>query len=352
MYGVFSKMTSAPKIQLKNMSLEEMEAFFLEIGEKPFRARQLFKWIWQKRVQSFEEMTDLSKDLHSKLKGMCSIQLSHIETPPDLFTNEAGKHLIRFNDGRSVETVIIPDENRLTVCVSSQVGCAMNCDFCQTGKMGLIRQLSAGEIVDQLFHIQSILTERVTNIVFMGMGEPFHNYDEVIKAAYIMNHDLAFKIGARKITISTSGLIPEIIRFTDDGHRFKLAVSLNGTTDEQRVKLMPLNKKWPMQQLIDVIKRYNEISHNAMMFEYVLLANVNDDLEDAKRLIHIAEKVFCKVNLIPYNETSGPFQRPSNNRIQAFYKAVNIGKFPVIIRWSKGADNNAACGQLSTSVDN
>jgi 23S rRNA (adenine2503-C2)-methyltransferase len=216
--------------------------------------------------------------------------------------------------------------------------------------MGLKRNLSSGEIADQLLHVRRFSDRPITNIVFMGMGEPFHNYDQVIRAANILNSDLGFAHGARKITISTSGMVPQIIRFADEGLRYKLAVSLNASNDLGRTQIMPINKKWPITDLIKACKHYTQSSKNMLTFEYVLLNEVNDGIGDAKRLLKIANQVFCKVNVIPYNEVAEGYARPSKKRITTFLDTLEGSQFPVTVRWSQGDDIDAACGQLSTAA--
>lgn len=348
-WSVFS-IVSTEKLQLKNFSLAEMESWMVDQGEKPFRARQLFQWIWDKGIQTFPEAANLSKTFIETLDQTCTLEISEVSQVQTSNTQGTSKFLIRLTDGQFVETVLIPEERRLTVCLSSQVGCALDCDFCATGKMGLKRNLTSGEICDQLLHVRRFADRPITNIVFMGMGEPFHNYDEVMKAAAIINHETGFGIGARKITISTSGLVPQIRRFADEGHRYKLAVSLNSSDDLTRNRVMPINKKWNIETLIDACKYYVELSRNMFTFEYVLMEGVNDDLEDAHRLKTIANQVFCKVNLIPYNEVVGEYKRPSNNRIHRFLEEMADAGFPVTVRWSQGDDIDAACGQLSTAA--
>jgi 23S rRNA (adenine2503-C2)-methyltransferase len=337
-------------IQLKNFSLEELEAWVQTRGQKAFRGRQLFQWIWEKGAQSFSEFTNLPNSFVEELEATCSLDLSSVHQVQTSESQGTSKFLIRLNDGKYVETVLIPETKRVTVCLSSQVGCALDCDFCATGKMGLKRNLSSGEIADQLLHVRRFSHRPITNIVFMGMGEPFHNYDQVIRAANILNADLGFQHGARKITISTSGMVPQIRRFTEEGHRFKLAVSLNASEDQTRTQVMPINKKWDIAELIKACQNYTKVSSNMLTFEYVLLNEINDTIEDAKRLRQIANQVFCKVNVIPYNEVAEGYQRPSNNRINHFLDALKDTQFPVTVRWSQGDDIDAACGQLSTAA--
>ncbi len=340
-------MSNTP-VQLKNFSQLELENWVQTRGEKAFRGRQLFQWIWQKGVEEFKEMTNLSKSLITELEQNCSLNLSTVHQVQTSATQGTSKFLIRLNDGKFVETVLIPEGSRVTVCLSSQVGCALDCDFCATGKMGLNRNLTSGEIADQLLHVRRFSDCPITNIVFMGMGEPFHNYEPVIRAADILNAKLGFAHGARKITISTSGLVPQIRQFADEGHRYKLAVSLNASDDTSRTQLMPVNKKWNIADLVTACQVYTKASSNMLTFEYVLMAGINDNLGDARRLINIANKVFCKVNVIPYNEVAEDYQRPSKTRINKFLEALEGARFGVTVRWSQGDDIDAACGQLST----
>jgi len=347
--GVFSSMSNE-KVILKNFSQAEMEDWFQSLGHKAFRGRQVYKWIWEKGVQSFSEMTNLSKDLIHKLETTSQLEITSVHQKQTSETQGTSKFLIRMHDGRFVETVLIPEARRVTVCLSSQVGCALDCDFCATGKMGLKRNLTSGEIADQLLHVRRFSERPITNIVFMGMGEPFHNYDQVIKAANILNSDTGFAHGARKITISTSGMVPQIKRFADEGHRYKLAISLNASEDESRTKLMPINKKWDITELVKACKYYTELSRNMITFEYVLMEGINDSIGDARRLKKIANQVFCKVNVIPYNEVAEGYRRPSKKRIQRFLEVLEGARFGVTVRWSQGDDIDAACGQLSTAA--
>ena len=348
-HRVFSCMDSG-KIILKNFSQLEMEEWVQTLGQKAFRGRQLFLWIWEKGAESFSEMTNLSKDFIEELETKSQIALTTIHQVQTSESQGTSKFLIRLGDGKFVETVLIPESKRATVCLSSQVGCALDCDFCATGKMGLKRNLTSGEIADQLLHVRRFSDKPITNIVFMGMGEPFHNYDQVIRAADILNSESGFAHGARKITISTSGMVPQIRRFADEGHRYKLAVSLNASDDESRTQIMPINKKWDIATLVKACKHYTETSKNMLTFEYVLMQGVNDGMGDARRLLKIANQVFCKVNVIPYNEVAEGYLRPSKKRIQSFLDVLEGARFGVTVRWSQGDDIDAACGQLSTAA--
>lgn len=341
---------SDSRTQLKNFSQAQLEEWVQTLGEKSFRGRQIFQWLWQKGVQEFSEMGNLPKSFVQELVDRCDLELSTVHQIQTSQTQGTSKFLIRLNDGKFVEAVLIPEAKRVTVCLSSQVGCALDCDFCATGKMGLMRNLTSGEIADQLLHVRRFSERPITNIVFMGMGEPFHNYDQVIKAANILNAELGFAHGARKITLSTSGLVPQIRRFADEGHRFKLAVSLNASEDSSRSALMPINKKWDIAELIKACQYYTKLSSNMLTFEYVLMDGLNDNLGDARRLTKIAEQVFCKVNVIPYNEVVDEYSRPSKKRIETFVEALEGARFGVTVRWSQGDDIDAACGQLSTAA--
>jgi len=335
---------------LRDFSLEELVAYFTSLGEKPFRARQVFQWMWQKGATEFSQMTNISRSLIQRLETIATLDRTEVVFISQSPASETRKLLLRLQDGKTVETVLIPEESRVTVCLSSQVGCGLDCDFCATGKMGLLRNLTAGEITDQLRQVMAISSRPVTNIVFMGMGEPFHNYSAVLKAADMMHDELAYGTGARRITISTSGLVPQIKQFAEENRRYKLAVSLNATVDEQRNVLMPINKKWNISALMDACKYYTEKTHNMLTFEYVLMAGINDTLQDARRLIQIARPVFCKVNVIPYNDINGTYRRPADEKIEAFLQELSKGNFPLTVRWSRGGDIDAACGQLATQT--
>ncbi len=334
------------KIELKGMTVGEIQEALVPLGVEPYRARQIFQWIYNKNATSFEEMTNLSKSLRQKLSEKAKIlTLSPISVR---HSSESGtvKFLFRLPDGNAVESVYIPDQKRRTVCVSSQVGCALKCRFCQTGKMGLKRNLTAGEIVDQVLAIERELGVSVTNVVMMGMGEPFHNYENALRAAELFSHPEGIAIGQRRVTISTAGLVPEIRRFTAEKRRFKLAISLNATTNAKRNFLMPINKKYPLEVLLEAVRDYSRQSRNRVTFEYVLLAGENDSVEDARRLRALLKGIHCKINLIPYNPTGPGFQPPSEEKLEIFIRELLDFPAPVTVRRSRGTDIDAACGQL------
>jgi 23S rRNA (adenine2503-C2)-methyltransferase len=249
-----------------------------------------------------------------------------------------------------IESVLMQEGNRITVCLSSQVGCAMDCDFCATAKMGFQKNLSVGEIVDQFLFLQQESKKKITNVVFMGMGEPFLNYARVIKAADLLNQSDGIDLGARRITISTVGIIPRIKQFSKEGHRYKLAISLNGTTQNQRLQTMPAAKKYPIHKLIDAAKNYYETAKRFPTFEYVLMNNLNDRTTDAENLIKLIGNLPCKVNLIPYNEIGGTYKRPSHDRLTRFINALKNVPFTVTVRWSNGTEIDAGCGQLAVNA--
>ncbi|MDZ7269137.1 MAG: 23S rRNA (adenine(2503)-C(2))-methyltransferase RlmN [candidate division KSB1 bacterium] len=336
--------------KLLGMSREELVAFCLALGEKPFRGRQLFQWIYGRSATSFAEMTNLSLALRARLAETAELAPLEVVQRRLSRKGDAEKLLFRLADGLEVESVMMSEGDRHTLCLSSQVGCPIDCAFCATGKMGLLRNLSAGEIINQLLTAQRVCGRKVTNVVLMGMGEPFNNYEAVIKACQLMADPEGPNLGQRHIVISTSGLIPRIRQFTAEGHKFRLAISLNATTDEVRNRLMPLNRKYPIAELLAAARDYAQQAKQRVTFEYVLLAGVNDSLQDADRLKKLVAGIPCKINLIPYNAVDESFQRPPAGRIEAFYRRLQDLTAPVTLRWSKGDDIDAACGQLWTKA--
>ncbi len=336
-----------PKTNLIGLTLQECEAFAEKIGEKKYRGRQIYKWIYNKNVKSFDEMTDLPISLRDKLKENADV--GHVELA-DLDDNSSSgsvKYVFKLKDNFHIESVYIPDGARKTLCISSQVGCAINCRFCATARLGLKRHLTAGEIVDQVLTIKSMRDEEITNVVFMGMGEPLHNYDNVITAATLLSDINGIGIGPRRITISTSGLADKIERYADEGHKFRLAISLNSPFQEQRAQIMPIGRKWDIDKLLNAVKYYARKSRKIPTFEYVLLAGVNDTKEHAQALKKIVKSVPCKVNLIPYNPAVDTYSRPSEEHVNRFAQWLLPLSAALSVRWSKGDDTNAACGQLA-----
>ena len=343
-----------PKQDIKNFSIKELETFFQEKKIPSFRARQIFKWVYLKQTDSFFEMTDLSKDFRNEADNIFSNP--RLE-PAEIKKSEkdgSEKFLFRLKDGSHIESVLIPEKDHYTLCISSQVGCAQNCSFCMTAKGGLKRNLTTSEIVSQIRDIQKYLldknaegTKRISNIVFMGMGEPLANYDNVVRSIRIItDQDFGLKISRRRVTVSTSGLVPEIEKLGNDT-KIALAVSLNAVTDDLRSQLMPVNKRYPIEDLLTVCKNYPMTKREKITFEYILIKDVNDSFEDAKKLGDILRKVKAKINLIPFNTHPGSdFKRPSREKIEKFGKILMDKGYTVIVRWSKGDDIGAACGQL------
>lgn len=334
---------------IKSFSLEEAENYFLKAGEKRFRAKSLFTWMYEKNAVSFDEMTDFSKDLRKKLSEDFILNPLTLEDCIVSKVDGTEKFLFRTEDGHFIESVFLKndttDEGRLTVCISSQIGCAMGCSFCSTAQIGFIRNLEAGEILDQVCQVRKLTGLKNNNIVFMGMGEPFMNYDNVIKAATILNYSFGFHISVRRITISTCGILPKIERFIDEGHLFNLALSLNDTSSEKRKSFMPVENSWPMQKLADLFARKLPRAHNRLTIEYVMRRD-NISREDARRLKKMFKYSRIKLNLIPLN-TRNPEERPDESMVGDFLKELENVNVPVTVRKSLGLDIDGACGQLS-----
>ena len=331
------------------MSCDELQSWCLEAGQSSYRGQQLFEWMYRHGISSFEDISNMNKPFREYLKNNCIIQTIEVEKMYPSKADKSTKILFRTTDNQFIETISMIDKNRHTVCISSQVGCALDCSFCETGRMGLKRNLSTGEIVDQLILVRENEKQPITNVVFMGMGEPLHNYDSVICAADIFHSPRGFNLAATRITISTVGILPQIQQFINEKQRYKLAISLNAADDEIRTKLMPVNKKWPIADLIRAGKEYSNLKKRKVMFEYVLLKGINDSEDDAQKLAHLLKGIPCKLNIIPYNETNGNYQRSDEKTINRFSEILHNlrNEYRVFIRWSKGQDINAGCGQLA-----
>jgi 23S rRNA (adenine2503-C2)-methyltransferase len=332
------------KTDLKNLTLPALEQFLQGQGKERFRATQVFKWIYQHDARTFEEMTNISKDLRAEL--MATAFISNLETEAMEVGNDGTrKYLFTLSDGASVESVLIPDELRNTLCISSQVGCAMGCRFCLTGTFKLTRNLTTSEIINQIMAVRRDVDIR--NIVMMGMGEPLHNLDNVIPAIKIMIDGNGLQLSNRRVTVSTCGLVPEMERLGREVPNINLAVSLNATTDELRDKIMPVNRTYPLKELLRACREFPLPGRRKVTFEYVMLGGLNDSLEDAKRLLRLISDIPSKVNLIPFNEFEGcGFRAPTRAAIDAFHKYLIDRHVTVITRDSRGSDISAACGQL------
>ena len=329
-------------------NLTDLKKLCEEHGAESFRAKQLFNWLYSNDINGFNDLTNLPKELINILKlDHCIHPLKFVQSTKSN-SELTNKFLFKTSSGSLIESVLMKEDKRVTLCLSTQVGCALDCKFCATAKMGFKENLNSGEILDQYLLIRQKVKKPITNIVFMGMGEPFLNYKNVIKAAHLLHSPDGINMSTKRITISTAGVISKIKKFTKEKEKFKLAISLNGTTNEQRSLIMPITLKNSLDDLLDASKKYTESSNRWLTFEYVLLKECNDTVEDAKRLITLLTEVQrCKLNVIPYNEIDREFQRPNQNQIQAFMNKLRSAQFPVTIRWSKGTDIDAGCGQLA-----
>lgn len=345
------------KRNLKDLTQSEMEDFFGDLGEPKYRAKQVLKWIYARGVSDFDQMTDLSKQLREKLKETAVIPELSLIRASESSSKDTKKYLFELPQGGEVESVQMRylDEmgpGRVAVCISSQVGCAMGCNFCASGVMGLKRHLTTWEIVEQVTRIQNDLRpkgERVANVVFMGLGEPLHNYDEVLRAVKLLNHSEGLGIGMRHLTISTSGLVPQIEQLAGEGIPIRLAISLHAVRDELRSQMMPVNRRWNLDTLMKACAEYYQKTKRRVTFEYILLDSVNDSQEEAEILVGLLKKhkIHSLVNLIPWNPVDDvPYKRSSPQAIRTFQKTVTDAGIKCTVRQEKGADIDAACGQL------
>ncbi len=343
-------------INLYDLSFEEITDFVAELGEKKFRARQLWEWLYLKYARSFDEMTNLSKPLREELVEKATLSIGPIVSEQISSDGQTKKVLFQLADGQFIETVLMKYARRRTLCISTQAGCAMGCVFCATGQMGFFRHLSVGEIVSQVLHFAHELAlsgEHVTNIVMMGMGEPLHNYENTVTAVDRLTDASGFNLGARKITISSVGLVPAIRRYADERRQTPLAISLHAATDEERSKLIPINKRWPIAELMDACRYYIEKTGRRLTFEWALIAYENDTIEQAQALGQLIQGMLCHVNLIPLNPTAGYQGGPSSReRVDSFQ--TELAKFGVssTVRVRRGIDIQAGCGQLRDRVVN
>ena len=338
------------KTDLKALTREEIEAFMKGAGLPQFRTRQLIHWIYERLARSIEGITEFSKQMRDDLSEEAYISnLDLIERQTS--TDGTEKYLFGLEDGETIESVLISEDDRLTLCISTQVGCALGCVFCQTGRLGLKRSLRPHEIVDQVIAVNRLmLPARVTNIVMMGMGEPLANAEAVIEALWRMTKLL--QIPPRRITVSTAGIVPGIRLLGENAPPVNLAISLNATTDSVRNALMPINKTYPIRKIIEACKAFPLQTRRRIMFEYVLLNGVNDTLEDAKRLRRLLQGIPAKINLIPFNPCEGSeFDRPDEKRVLEFQKILMDADILTMVRKSKGQDILAACGQLQAKYD-
>lgn len=331
-------------------TLETLENYFESIGEKKFKAVQVFEWLYKKRVKSFDDMSNVKKDTLEHLKS--EFTFGDIKIVAKREGEDVIKYLFELEDSSKVEAVLMKHDYGNSLCVSTEVGCNMGCTFCESGRMKKVRNLETYEMVLQILKIEEDIKLRISHVVLMGIGEPFDNYENVINFVSIINSGKGIDIGARHITISTCGIIPKIKEFMKDGKQVNLAISLHASNDALRSRIMPINKAYPLNELMEVLKEYISVTGRRVTFEYVLLNEVNDNYENAVELAKLLKGMNCYVNLIPYNETSHiQYKKSSSERILAFYDTLKKNKINVTIRREFGAKLMAACGQLRSSYE-
>lgn len=343
------------KINLKGKTLKELEDFFESIGEESYRAKQIFNWLYQKRVDSFSKMTNLSKLLREKLNEIAKIDSLELVKIQKSKVSNTQKFLFRCEDGSMIESVLIPDQNRLTLCLSTQVGCPLNCQFCATGQMGFKRNLTRSEIVDQFIQVSNPSGEKLTNIVYMGMGEPLLNYENVIKSLLIFSSEFAFDISGKRITVSTVGIPDKIRDFAHQPFRGKLAFSLHSTNEEIRSLIIPINKKYSLKENIEALEYFYQKTKRRITFEYILLKDVNDSPKDIEGLVKLSKRIPSKINIIPFNSIAhinpkgfGAQLKPtSKEEFDRFVENLRKQNLTVFVRNTKGSDIEGACGQLA-----
>lgn len=332
-------------MNLYGLTKEELEQYFVSIGEKKFKATQVFEWLYQKRVTTIEEFSNIKKEVREQLQKDFSLELPKvIKREIDI---DVEKYLFELSDNERIEAVLMRHNYGLSVCVSSQVGCNMGCKFCESGRLKKVRNLEAHEMVGQILVIESLVKERISSVVIMGIGEPLDNYENVIRFIKIINDAKGIQIGARHITLSTCGLIPKIKELSELDIQINLAISLHAPNDHLRSEIMPINKAYPLQELMETIKEYIKKTNRRVTMEYILLKGVNDQKKHAKELANLLRGMNVYVNLIPYNETNHiEFQKSDKETIDAFYRELQKEKIQVTVRREFGSSISAACGQL------
>ncbi len=348
--------TKEKKIQLKGLTLPELQDYFVSIEEPKFRAQQVFNWMYNHLSTDFSEMGNLSKELRQKLTANCELQTLNLVTTQDSQSTGTKKYLFATYDNRKIESVVIPEKNRNTLCISTQVGCPLDCKFCATGLMGYKRNLSAGEVVDQyLLAAKEYGKENITNIVFMGMGEPLLNYETTLKSIEIFTHELTKGLSRKRITVSTAGIAPKILDLADKNLRVKLAFSLHSAFEEIRTQIMPINKKYPLKENVEALKYYAKKTKTRITFEYTMLKDLNDRVKDVKALTALCSSLPSKINIIPFNSInhmnpggiSAELEPTPLDEIHLFADKLRNNNITVMIRETQGDDIAAACGQLA-----
>lgn len=337
-------------MNIYDLTLKDLENYFEKINEKKYRASQVFSWLYEKRVTSFDEMTNLSKDLIIKLKENFTIDLPLI-IKEEHDTN-VSKFLFKLSDNEHIESVLMYHDYGISLCISSQVGCNMGCIFCESGKRKKVRNLFASEMILQIIEIEKLIKKRISHIVIMGIGEPFDNFENLIKFIDNANNHKGLNIGSRHITVSTCGIVPKIYEFANLPYQVNLAISLHAPNDDLRKSLMPITKVYPLKELIISIKDYINKTNRRVTFEYILLSGINDKPKHAKELSHLIKGLNAYINLIPYNEGSNnKFKRPKNDEIMKFYDIIKKENINVTVRKEFGSKISAACGQLRSKKE-
>jgi len=333
-----------------NKSFDELVSYFESIGQKKFKATQVFEWLYLKRVKSFDDMSNIKKEIIDRLKQDYIIEdilLDKVER--DI---EVNKYLFTLNDGNHIESVLMRHDYGTSICISSQVGCNMGCRFCESGRLKKLRNLTAGEMVEQILKVEEDIKTRITHVVIMGIGEPFDNFDNFKRFIEIVNYQKGINIGSRHITVSTCGIIPKIREFSLFPYQVNLAISLHAPNNKIRNELMPINKAYPLDKLMTEIKNYIKVTNRRVTFEYILLAGVNDTEECANELCDLVRGLNCYINLIPYNETNNlGYKRSKKDTISKFYDIIKKRKINVTIRREFGSNISAACGQLRSKKE-
>lgn len=333
-----------------DLTYQELEKYLININEKKYRASQIFDFLYVKRVNKFEEMTNLSKELINKLNT--DFEVKKIEIVKEEQDKDVNKYLFKLNDNNYIESVLMRHDYGLSLCVSSEVGCNMGCIFCESGRLKKVRNLYSYEIVLQILMIEELIKERISHIVIMGIGEPFDNYENIINFIKIINDQKGINIGSRHITVSTCGIIPKIKEFSNEEFQVNLAISLHAPNNELRNKIMPINKVYPLENLIEELKLYIKKTNRRVTFEYIMLEGINDSEKEANELINLIRRMNCYVNLIPYNESSNfTLKRTKNDKIMEFYDILKKGKINVTVRREFGSNISAACGQLRSNKE-
>lgn len=337
-------------MSIYDLTIDELTEYFLKIGEKKYYATELFSWLYNKRITSFSEATNIKKETREKLSK--DFTISNIEIVTVEKAKDVRKYLFKLRDGEHIEAVLMNHDYGNSLCISSQVGCNMGCKFCESGRRKKVRNLTTGEMVEQILKVENESNLRISHVVIMGIGEPFDNYDNICNFIRIINHPKGLNIGARHITVSTCGLVPKILEFSEFPYQVNLAISLHAPNDKLRGEIMPIAKAYPLKDLINAIKIYLEKTNRRVTFEYIMLAGINDSKENALELVHLLKGINCYVNLIPYNETEAlQYKRSNPLTIAKFYDILKKNNITVTIRREFGGNISAACGQLRSKKE-